>query len=114
MTSLPIISVPFKFVKELNLTSVGLGLKSVPFSFGWELVEWKTKIDGSRIEFGENSGHQFVEIHEEIEVEHDQGEGFWPQIELDLGTGSEPVRDFGDELFHEIEGHSGDSFKKVY
>ena len=39
MPSLPIISVPFKFLKELNLTSVGLGLESVSFSFRWELVE---------------------------------------------------------------------------
>ena len=50
---------------------MGLGLKSVPFSFGWELVELKPKIDGSRVEFGENSGDEFVEMHEEIEVEDD-------------------------------------------
>ena len=72
MPSLPIILVPFKFLKKLNLISVGLGLESVPFSFGWELVEWKPKIDEFRVEFGENSGAEFVEIHEEIEVEDDQ------------------------------------------
>jgi len=54
-----------------------------------------------------------VKIHEEIEVEDDQGEGFGPQIELDLGTGSDHVRDFGDELIHEIADHPGDSFEKV-
>jgi len=98
---------------SLAIISVGLGLDSVPFSFRWELVEWKPKIDKSRVEFGENSGAEFVKIHEEIEVEDDQGECFGPKIELDLGTGSDPVRDFGDELFHEIADHSGDSFEKV-
>jgi len=91
MPSLPIISVPFKFLKELNLTFVGLGLESVPVSFEWKLVEWKPKIDGSRVEFRQDSGDDFVEIHEEIEVKDDQGEGFGPQIELNLGTGSDPV-----------------------
>jgi len=113
MASSPIISVPFKFLKELSLTSVGLGLESVPFSFGWELAEWKPKIDGSRVEFGENSGDEFVEIHEEIEVEDEQGEGFGPQIELNVGIGSDPIRNLADELFHEIEDHPGDSFEKV-
>jgi len=84
MPSLLIISVPFKFVKKLNLTSVGVGLESVPFSFGWELVERKPKIYGSRNEFEEKLGDEFVEIHEEIEVKDDQGEGFGPQIKLDL------------------------------
>ena len=30
-----------------------------------------------------------------------------------MGTGSDLVRDFGDELFPEIEDHPGDSFEKV-
>ena len=95
------------------MTSVGLGLDSVPSSFGWELVEWKPKIGGSRTEIEEKLGDEFVEIHEEIEVKDDQGEGFGPQIKLDLGTGSDPIRDFGEELFHEIEDHPGESFEKV-
>jgi len=97
MPSLPIISVPSKFLKRLNLTFVGLGLKSVPFNFGWKLVEWKLKIDESRVEFGGNSGAEFVEIHEEIEVEDDQAEVFGPQIKLHLGTGS------GQTLFVTLE-----------
>jgi len=36
---LPIASVPFKFLKSLNLISLGMGLNDVPSSFGWELVE---------------------------------------------------------------------------
>jgi len=113
MPSLPIISVPFKFVKSLDLTSVGLGLASVPFKFGWELVEWKPKINQSRVDFKVKSVDEFVEVHDEIEIEDDQADGFGPQIELNLGTGSNPVRDFGDELVLEIEDHLADSFEKV-
>jgi len=64
------------------------------------LVEWKPKIDESRVEFGESLCVQFVEIHEEIEVEDDQAEVFGPQIELDLRIGSDLVRDLRDELIH--------------
>ena len=112
MPSLPTILVPFKFLKKLNLTSVGLGLESVPFHFGWELVEWQPKIDESRVEFGENPCAEFVEIHEEIKVEDDWAKVFGPQIKLDLGTGSDPVRNLGDEMIHEIADHAGDSFEK--
>jgi len=38
---LPIICNPFKFLKSLDLTSVGLGLDEIPFDFGWNLVIWK-------------------------------------------------------------------------
>jgi len=34
----------FQFLKSLGLKSIGLGLASVPFHFGWELVEWKPKL----------------------------------------------------------------------
>jgi len=74
MPPLPIILIPFKFLKKLNLNSVGLGIDSVPFRFGWELVEWKSKIDESRVEFDENLCSEFVEIHEELEVEDEQAE----------------------------------------
>ena len=40
-------------MKQLNLNSVGLGLDSVPFRFGWELLEWQPKIIESRVESGE-------------------------------------------------------------
>jgi len=36
---LPITSVPFRFLKSLDLNSLGMGLNAVPSSFGWELVE---------------------------------------------------------------------------
>ena len=65
------------------------------------------------MDFGVKSVDEFVEVHDEVEIEDDQDEGFGPQIELDLGIGSDPVLDFGDELFPEIEDHPGDSFEKV-
>jgi len=36
---------------------------------------------------------EFVEICDEVEIEEDQAVVFGPQIELDLGTRSDPVRD---------------------
>jgi len=54
-----------------------------------------------------------VEVHDEIEIDDDRAEGIGPQIELDLGTGFDHVRDFGDELFSEIEDHLGESFEKM-
>ena len=53
-----------------------------------------------------------MEVHDEVEIEDNQAEGFEPQIELNLGTRSDPICDFGDELFPKIEDHSGDSFEK--
>ena len=100
-------------MKQLNLNSVGLGLDSVPFRFGWELLEWQPKIIESRVESGENLCDEFMETHEEIKVEDEQAEVFGPQIELDLGIGSDPVRDFGEEMIHEIADQPGDTFEKV-
>jgi len=55
----------------------------------------------------------FVEIHDEVEIEDDLLEGIGPQIELDLGTGSNLVREFGNESFPVCEDYPGDSFEKV-
>ena len=54
MPPLPIILGPFKFLKKLNLTSVGLGLESVPFSFGWDLVAWTQKLMNLGLIWGKN------------------------------------------------------------
>jgi len=86
---LAISSTPFQFLKSLDLKSVGLGLESV-LHFGWDLVEWNPKFDGSRVDLGVKVD-EFVEICDELEEDH--AEVFGPQIELDLGTGSDPVHD---------------------
>ena len=38
---LPIISMAFKFLKSVDLKTIGRGLGDVPSGFGWTLVEWK-------------------------------------------------------------------------
>jgi len=38
---LAISSIPFQFLKSLDLSSVGLGVDAVPPCFEWELVVWK-------------------------------------------------------------------------
>jgi len=48
------------------LKSVGLGLESVPFHFGWDLVEWNPKLNENPVESGVNFD-EFVEIYDEGE-----------------------------------------------
>ena len=91
---------PFQFLKSLCLKSVGLGLASVPFHFGWDLVEWKPKLEVSRGDLGMKFD-ELVEISDEFE--EDKPEVFGPQIELNLRTGSSihnlgepPVEDDGE------------------
>jgi len=43
---LPIISKPFRFLKSLNLSLLGLGLNEVPLEFGWDLALFK--VDGEQ------------------------------------------------------------------
>ena len=60
------------------LKSIGLGLDSVPFHAGWELVVWKPYLSMS-----EWLEYEFEKICDEIEAE-DSIEDFGPQIELNL------------------------------
>jgi len=71
---------------------VGLELESVPFHFGWDLVEWNPKLNENPVELGVNLD-EFVKICDEGEEE--QPEVFGLQIELDLGTGSS-IHDLGE------------------
>jgi len=41
---LPIISMPFKFLKSVDLKTIGKSLGDVPSGFGWKLVEWKPTV----------------------------------------------------------------------
>ena len=77
----------FKFLKCLDLKSVGLGLACIPFHFGWDLVEWRPK--------SVDLGVGFVEILENCdEVEEEEPEVFGPQIEINL----ENLADLGEPL----------------
>ena len=76
-------------------------------------MEWKPIVHQFRSETGVKPDEGFVEVCEVVEVEDDTSEeGFGPKIDLDLGTGSEPVRDFGESL-PVFEDYSGDIFEKV-
>jgi len=89
---LPPLAIPFKpfhFLKCLSLNSVGLGLESVPFHSGWELVVWKSKLSVLELHAVE-----ILEIYEDVEVD-DSVEVFGPLIELDLGEGSS-IHDVGE------------------
>ena len=44
LSPLPIATVPFKFLKSLDLISLGNGLNDVPSSFWWKLVEGKPMV----------------------------------------------------------------------
>ena len=65
----------FQFLKSLDLKSVGIGLASVPFHFGWDLVVWNPKFDKSPVDLGVTFD-ELVEISEELE--EDQPEVFGP------------------------------------
>jgi len=101
--SLPIVCTPFKFLKSLDLTTMGLGLNKIPFDFGWKLVIWEpfgVKF-GSKAVFGLNeTGIDVVDVLDESSPSEDDGDfdtaraetGTEPISEMgDLGTGSEPV-----------------------
>ena len=68
---LAISSNPFQFLKSLDLKSVGLGLASVPFCFGWDLVQWNPKLDESRVDLGVKLD-DFVEICDEVEEDQEE------------------------------------------
>ena len=65
---LAISSSVFQFLKGLNLKLVGPGLESVPFQFGWDLVEWNLKLDENSVELGVKLD-EFVKICDEVEEE---------------------------------------------
>jgi len=76
---------------------VGLGLESVPFHFGWDIVEWNPQLSEKPIDLGIN----LVEILEICdEVEEKEAEVFGPQVEIDLKNvsdlGEPPVEAAGE------------------
>jgi len=93
---------------------MGRGLGDVPPRFGWELVEWKPLVHQIGSETGVGPDEGFAEVCEVVEVEDDVSkEGFGPKIDLDLGTVSELVRDFGEvssESLPVFEDYLGNTF----
>jgi len=56
----------FQFFKSLDLESVGLGLASVSFRFGWDLVVWNPKLNESPFDFGIKFD-DLVKVSDELE-----------------------------------------------
>jgi len=106
---LAITSIPFQFLKSLDLSSVGLGLDAVPSCFRWELIVWKPLEEQFRVELEGKLVEVFGEVHEVVEIGEETSEG---KIEMDLGTRDMPVHtvEGGDSIFKD---YSGDSFEKV-
>jgi len=63
---LAILSSLFQFLKSFDLKSVGLGLASIPFHFGWDLVIWNPKLNESLVDLGVKFD-ELVEISDEFE-----------------------------------------------
>ena len=55
-----------KFLKCMDLKSVGLGLASIPFRFGWDLVEWNPKLSLKPVDLEVNLV-EILEICDEVE-----------------------------------------------
>jgi len=86
-----------------------MGLNAVSSSFGWKLVEWKPLVHQIGAEIGGKPAEVFGEVHDVVDVE----EG---KIDLNLGTGAEPIHEFkgsGSESLLVFEDYPGDSFEKV-
>jgi len=90
---LPIASVPFYFLKSLDLSSSSMGLGAVLSCFTWELVEWKPLVHQSRAEIGGKPAKAFGEVHDVVDVGDDSSEE--GKMELNLGTGADPVHKIG-------------------
>jgi len=126
--SLPIVCNPFKFLKSLDLTLVGLGLNEIPFDFGWELVIWKSfgVQFGSKAILGPNeAGFDVVDVLDESFPSEDDGHSDTVRVKIgpepvsemgDLGIGPEPVpkvSEAGVEPPSVFVDHADMSFDKV-
>jgi len=106
---LPIASIPFQFLKSLDLSSSGIGLGAVPSYFWWELVERKPLVHQFRAEIGGKLAEVFGEVYDVVEVRDDTSEE--GKIDLNLGIGDAPVHEIGSSgsIF---EDYTDDSFEK--
>jgi len=106
--SLPIICNPFKFLKSLDLTSVGLGLEEIPYDFGWELVIWKpfrVQFESKAVLGSNEAGLDVIDVLDESSPSKDNGDFDMARAEIgpqpisemgDLGIGPEPVPGVGE------------------
>jgi len=88
---LSIISKPFRFLKSLNLNSVGLGLNEVLPEFGWDLILFELILE----QYGPKGVQGLSEVQTEVvDVDDDPSlsEGNSDSVHI-IGTRSEPVLD---------------------
>jgi len=105
---LPIICNPFRFLKSLNLNSVGLGLDEISFEFGWNLVVWKpfgVQFEPKAMLGPNEAGIEIVDVLDDSSPTEDDGDSDTVRAETgsepvseqgDFGTGPEPVPEFGE------------------
>ena len=68
LTALPISSIPFRFLKRLDLSSLGLRLGYAPLCFDWQLVEWKPFTQQSGVDFGGTFTEIFKDNEDVLEI----------------------------------------------
>ena len=111
LPALPLFSVPFRFLKSLDLSSSGLRLEYVPLCFYWQLVEWKSLTQQSRVKMGGT----FTEIFKDVEDVHEivnVGDDTSEEGKGDLETGDGvPVHGIGGGDFI-LKDYRGDSLEK--
>jgi len=92
---LPIICNPFRFLKSLDSTSIGLGLDEIPFEFGWNLVIRKpfgVQFGSKAVLEPNEAGFEVVDVLNDSSAYEDDGDSDTIRAE----TGSEPVSEQGD------------------
>jgi len=126
--SLPIICIPFKFLKSLDLTTVGLGLNEIPFDFRLKLVIWEpfgVQFGSKAVLRPNETGFDVVNVLDESSPWENDGDSDMASVEIgpepisavdDLETGPEPVPEAGESDVEPppiFEEHEDLSFEKV-
>jgi len=108
---------PFKFLKSVDLKTIGRGLSGVSSGFGWNLFEWKPTVEQSGSEGDLGPDEIFTdEVVEVVEVSKEES---MPENLLGLEgfrAGSEPVSDFSETRTESpliFEDKLDDTFDKV-
>ena len=104
----PIICNPLRFLKSLNLNSVGLGLDAIPFEFEWNLVVWKpfgVQFEPKAILGSNEAGIEIVDVLDDSCPSEGDGDSDSVRAEIwskpvskqgNFGTGPKLVLEFGE------------------
>jgi len=89
---------PFKFLKSVNLSTIGKDLGDISSGFDWEITTWKPTVEQPRAEEDFMSRWGFGDLGTRSDTVHQLG---------GLETGSEPVSDVGTKP---VSSHSSEDF----